>query len=103
MLPDPALSWAVSERMSVKRETPEPIGQRDAENVGHPRLRSPILRKRILAFFIIVLTALMLTIYAYYRTAYERSAGDWRGFWVYTVLLGGWLVFVVVQVLRKGP
>ena len=88
--------------MSVKRETPEPIEQPDAENVGHPRLHSVILRKRIMAAFALVLIALMLTIYAYYRTAYQRTAGDWRGFWVYMTLLGGWLV-AVVQVIRKGP
>jgi hypothetical protein len=49
--------------MSVKRETPEPIGQRYAENGGHLRLHSVILRKRILAFFIIVLIGLMNSIY----------------------------------------
>ena len=95
--------WAVSERMSLKQETPEPIGQRDAGNVRHPRLRSAILRKRILAFFLIVLCALMLTMYFYHRSAYLRSAGDWRLFWVGEVFIGVWLVFAVVQVLRKGP
>jgi hypothetical protein len=89
--------------MSVKRETPEPIGQCDAENIGHPRLRNAILRKRIMAAFALVLIALMNSIYLYYRSAYERRAGDWRLFWVGEVFTGGWLVFSVVQVLRKGP
>ena len=89
--------------MSLKRETPEPIEQRDAGNVGHPRLRSAILRKRILAIFLVVLCALMLTMYVYYRSAYLRSAGDWRWFWVGEVIVAVWLVFGMVQVLRKGP
>jgi hypothetical protein len=77
--------------------------QRDAENVGHPRSRSAILRKRILAVFLVFLSALMLTMYVYYRSAYLRSAGDWRWFWVGEVIVGVWLVFGVVQVLREGP
>ncbi len=89
------------ERMSHKRETPAPIGQRDAGNVSCPR--SAILRKRILAVFLAVLCALMLTMYFYSRSAYLRSAGDWRWFWVCEVVIGIWLVFAAVQVLRKGP
>src|SRR5882724_3819249 len=91
----------VSERMSVKRETPEPIEQRDDENVRHPHSRSAVLRKRILAFFIIVICALMSTIYNYHRSAYLRSAGDWRLFWVGEVFTGVWVVFAIVQVFRK--
>jgi hypothetical protein len=89
--------------MSLKQETPGPTEPRDDGNIRHSHSRSAILRKRIMAAFTLVLIALMLTIYAYYRTTYERSAGDWRGFWVYTVIAGVWLVFAVVQVLRKGP
>jgi hypothetical protein len=89
--------------MSLKRETPEPIAQRDAGNVGDPRLRTAILRKRILALFLIVLCALMLTTYFYRRSAYLRSAGDWHLFWVGEVFIGVWVVVAVVQVLRKGP
>jgi hypothetical protein len=85
--------------MSVKRETPEPIGQHDAARL---RLRSAILRKRIASACALVLIALLLTIYAYYRSTYLGST-HWPGFWVYTVFIGGWLVFAVVQVLRKGP
>jgi hypothetical protein len=88
--------------MSLKRETPEPIEQRDAGNVGLPRLRSAIFRKRILAVFLHFLCALMLTTYVYYRSAYLRSAGDWRWFWVGEAIVGVWIVFAVVQVLRKG-
>jgi hypothetical protein len=33
---------------------------------------------------------------------YHRSAGDWRWFWVGEVPIAVLLVFVVVQVLRKG-
>jgi hypothetical protein len=90
-------------RMSLKRETPEPIEHRDAGNVRHPHSRGAILRKRILAVFLAVLCALMLTMYFYYRSAYLRSAGDWRWFWVGEVFIGVWLVFAVVQVFRKRP
>jgi hypothetical protein len=89
--------------MSLKRETPEHIEQRDAGNVEHPRLRSAILRKRILSVFLVFLCALMLTMYVYYRSAYLRSAGEWRWFWVGEAVVGVWLVFGIVQVLRKGP
>ena len=44
----------VSKSMSLKRETPEPIEQRDTGNVRHPHSRSAILRKRILAFFLLM-------------------------------------------------
>ena len=92
----------VSEWMSLKRETPEPIEQRDAGNVGPPRSSSTILRKRILAVFVIVLTALMLTAYVYYRSAYQRSAGDWRWFWAGEVIVGVLVVVGIVQALRNG-
>jgi hypothetical protein len=90
-------------RMSFKRETPEPIEQRDAGNIRHPRSSSAILRKRIMGVFVIVLTALMLTAYVYYRSTYQRNADDWTWFWVGEVIVGVWLVFGIVQVLRKTP
>jgi hypothetical protein len=68
-----------------------------------PRLSSAILRKRIFAYFLIVLCALMLTMYFYHGSAYLRGAGDWRLFWAGEVFIGVWVVFAVVQVLRKGP
>ena len=89
--------------MSVKRETEEPIEQPDDGNLGHPHSHSAALRKRILAFFLIVLCALMSGIYVYYQSAYLRRAGDWRWFWVGEVFTGAWLIFAVVQGLRKGP
>jgi hypothetical protein len=95
---EPVLEW-----MSFKRETPEPIEQRDAGNVRRPHLRGVILRKRILAAFALVLLALMNTMYLYHRSAYLRNNRDWRWFWVGEVFTGVWLVFAVVQVLRKGP
>ena len=64
---------------------------------------SAIVRKRIVAICILVLIALFNTAYIYHRSAYLRNAGDWRWFWVGEVLTGGWLVFSVVHVLRKGP
>jgi hypothetical protein len=88
--------------MSLKRETPEPIEQRDAGNFRPPRLRSAILRKRIMTAFLIVFTALMFTIYTYHRTAYLRRAGDWLWFWVGEGIIGVWFVFAIVQLLRKG-
>src|SRR5580765_5062175 len=63
------------------RRQPEPIGQRDAGNVTQPHPRSKlVLRKRILAFFLIALCALMSTTYVYHRSAYLGSSGDWH--WV---------------------
>jgi hypothetical protein len=89
--------------MSLKRETPEPIEHRDAATARHPHSRRAILRKRILAAFALVLLALMNTMYLYHRSRYLRSNGDWRWFWVGEVFTGVWLVFAVVQVLRRGP
>ena len=86
----------------MKRK-PEPIEQRDTGNVTHPHSRSAIFRKRIMSAFVLVLTAMMLATYVYHRSAYLRSAGDWRWFWVGEVFISVWLVFAVVQVLRKGP
>lgn len=83
--------------MNLKRDTPEPIEQRDAGKVKHPNSRGAILRKRILAALALVLMVLMFAIHNYHR-----SAGDWRWFWVGEVFIPVWLVFAVVQVLRKG-
>jgi hypothetical protein len=90
-----------SSRMSLKLGAPEPIEQRDAGNVRDPHSRSAILRKRVFAVFVLVLCALMLTMYFYCRSAYLGSAWDWRRFWVAEVFIGVWLVFAVAQVLRK--
>jgi hypothetical protein len=85
----------------MKRQ-PEPIGQRDAPgNVTHPHSKL-VLRKSILAFSLLVLCALMSTVYFYSRSTYLGST-DWPWFWVGEVIVGVWLVFAVVQVLRKGP
>ena len=70
--------------------------------IRHTRLRSAVLRKRVMSAFALVLMALMLTIYAYYRSTYLGST-DWRSFWFYEVIIGVLLVFGIVQVLRKGP
>ena len=87
----------------MKRE-PEPIEQRDDDaNVTHSRLSSNIPRKRLMAASALALTALMLAIYIYHQSAYQRNANDWRLFWVGEVFICVWLVFAVVQVLRKGP
>jgi hypothetical protein len=76
--------------------------QRDAENVGHPRSRSAILGKRILAVFLVFLYTLLLTAYVYRRSTYLGST-DWPWFWVGEVIVGVFAVVGVVQVLRKGP
>ena len=80
-----------------------PIEQRDAGNVTHPHSPSAILRKRIMSACALVLLALMNTGYLYHRSAYLRNYGDWRWFWIGEAATGVWLVFGVVQVLRKGP
>jgi FtsH-binding integral membrane protein len=90
-------------RMSLKREIPEPIAQREDRNVRHPQSRRAILRKRILAVFLLVLCALILTMCVYYRSAYLRSAGDWSSFWVGEVIVGVWFVCGIVYVFRKIP
>jgi hypothetical protein len=41
--------------------------------------------------------------YFYYRSVYLRRAGDWRLFWIGEVFNGVWLVFAIVQIIRKGP
>jgi hypothetical protein len=82
--------------------TPEPIEQRDAGSVRHPRSSSAILRKRILGVFLLVLCALMSTVYFYSRSTYLGST-DWPWFWVGEVIVGVLVVVGIVQVLRKGP
>ena len=89
--------------MSAKRETQEPIEQRDAGNVRQPHARTAISRRRIMATLALVLLALMNTLYLYHRSAYLRNSSDWRLFWIGEVFTGVWLVFGVVQILRKGP
>ena len=44
-----------------------------------------------------------MTMGVYYRSAFLRSFGDWRWFWVGEAMVGAWLVFGVVQVLTKTP
>ena len=87
----------------VMRHTLEPLEQRDAGIDAHPHSRSVIVRKYIVAAFVLVLSALMLTAYFYYRSAYLRRAGNWSLFWIGEVIIGVWLVFAVVHILRKGP
>jgi hypothetical protein len=89
--------------MSFKRKIPEPIEQRDAGNVRHPRSSSTVLRKRITGVFIVVLTALIFAAYVYYRSTYLRRNNDWTWFWVGEVIVGVFLVFGIVQVLRDTP
>jgi hypothetical protein len=80
---------------------PEPIEQRDAGNVRHPRSSSAILRKRILEVFLLVLSTLLLTAYVYHRSTYLGRT-DWAWFWVGEVIVGILVVVGIVQVLRKG-
>jgi hypothetical protein len=88
--------------MSLEPETPGPIEQGDAGNVKHPRLSSAILQKRIMGFFLIVLSILVLTAYAYYWSTYLGST-HWRSFWVREGMIGVLLIFGIVEVLRKPP
>jgi hypothetical protein len=60
------------------------------------------LRKRILGVFLLVLCALMSTVYFYSRSTYLGST-DWPWFWVGEVIVGVLVVVGIVQVLRKGP
>jgi hypothetical protein len=69
----------------------------------HTRSSGAILRKRITAVLAVILGALALSMYVYYRSAYLRSAGEWRWFWVGEAIVAVWLVSVVVQILRKTP
>ena len=89
--------------MSPWRETPDPTEQRDDGNARHPRLRRAILRKRLIAALVLVLGTLTFAMSVYYQTAFLRSAGDWRWFWVGEAIVGAWLAVGIVQVLRKGP
>lgn len=88
--------------MSLKRETTEPIEQRDVGNVRHSHSRSAILRKRIFGVFLLVLSTLTLAMYVYKRSTYLGST-DWRWFWVGEVIVGVLLVSVIVQVFKKKP
>lgn len=89
--------------MTLKRETSEALEQRDVGNGRDAHSHGAILRRRIMAVLLAVLCALIITIYFYHRSAYLRSAGDWRWFWVGEVFIGVWFIFAVVKVFRKGP
>jgi hypothetical protein len=71
--------------------------------VMHPRLRSAILRKRIMGVFIFVFGAVMLTVCYYYQSSDMRRNGDWSWFWGGEVIVGVWLVLRIVLVLRWTP
>ncbi len=91
--------------MIPKQDTPEPIDERGAGNTKYPRLDKSVLRKRITAVSLLVLTAVMLTICCFYQAKLVENggAGIWPGFWVMIVFIGIWLVFRIVQVLRNTP
>lgn len=91
----------VSEWMSLKRETPEPIEERDARNVKDPHSRSAMLRKTRLRDFPRCFVgsdsnyALLLPIHVH---------GKYRSV---LVLVGEaficiWVVFAVLQILRTA-
>jgi hypothetical protein len=88
--------------MSLKRETSGAMEQRDDGNVRHPHSRSAILRRRIMGAFVLVLSVLVLTMYAYYRSTYLGST-DWLVFWGYELIIGVVFIIGVVRVLRKTP
>ena len=87
-------------RMSLKRETPEPIEQHDEGNVRRPRVT---LRKQILAIFVIVLSTVIMAVCVYFQSAYRRNASELTPFWVGEVMVGILLVVAIVDVLRKRP
>ena len=84
------------------RDKSDRIEQRDAGSARQPRSSASIWRKRILGVFILLLMALMLTVYAYYQCTYFGLT-DWHGFSGYVVGIAGWLVFNTVLVFRKNP
>ena len=71
-------------------------------SLQYARLRSAILRKRIMAVFAIFLCTLLLTVYVFSRSTYLGST-DWRWFWVGEVIVGVAFIFGIVQVLTKTP
>ncbi len=77
------------------------MDERDAGTTNDPHSSNAKLRKPILAVFLLVLGALISSMYVFYRSSYLRAAGDWRWFWGGEVFIGGWLVFGVAQALRK--
>jgi hypothetical protein len=90
--------------MSPKLETPEPIEQGDAASLGDTLSPSVILRKRVTAVFILVLAAVMLTICCFYQTKLVENGSTRRSWFLETVaVIGIWVVFGIVQVLRKTP
>ncbi len=91
--------------MIAKQDAPEPIDECDARNTKDPRLHKSALRKRMMAVFVLVLGAVMLTVCCLYQAKLVEngSRGIWSGFWVITAFIGVWLVFRIVQVLRKKP
>jgi hypothetical protein len=87
-------------RMRLKREIPEPIEQRDAENVSRQSSSGAILRKRISWGFRLVVSTLLLTAYVYHRSTYLGRT-DWHWFWLGEAIVGVLVVVGIVQILRK--
>ncbi len=67
-----------------------------------PRSCSTALRKRVMVVLSLVLTTLMLTAYAHYRSTFFGRT-HWALFWEYEVFLGAWFIYAVVKVFREAP
>ena len=87
--------------MSLQRETSGRIEQSDNGTLNDFGSSGASLRKRIMAVFIMIGIGLLLTMYAYHRSTYLGST-DWRLFSIYELVIGGYVVFTIVQILRKG-
>ncbi len=88
--------------MILKQETPEPIGQREVGNVRRPSSSGAILRKRVVAVFVIVTSWLISSVATYYKCRYPGNI-DWRGFAGYETIIGVFVIFSIVQVVRQAP
>ena len=88
-----------SERMNRRRETQDPIEHSDAENVEHSAPASN-LRKRAVAVFVIVTSWLMSSVATYYKCTYPGNT-DWRCFAGYETIIGVFVIFCIVQVVRQ--
>ena len=86
--------------MPLKPETSDPIEQHDDGNVSRPHSRGAILSKRVIGALVLVLSVLMLTMYAYARSTYLGST-DWLIFCGYELIIVIGVIVGVVPGLKK--
>ena len=81
---------------------PEITGECSDGNRRYPRLRSSVMRKRVMAVFGVVLVDALIIICFFYQAKLveSRSFRIWW-FWSGTVFVNVWLILAIVHALGK--